>query len=491
MSNLVAAPFCIPLLAAALGLVCWRRPLLQQAITLIGTAAQLVAAVALLVRVREGGGIILQVGGWTAPFGIALVADPLAAIMVLVGSVVGLACTCFSVRVIDEQRRRYGYFPLVSALLAGANLAFLTGDIFNLFVAFEVMLIASFVLLALGGGRKQTEGALHYVTLNLLASALFLAGVGLVYGMSGTLNLAELGARLEREPRQGLVLASGGLFFLAFGIKAAVFPLMFWLPAAYPTPPAVLAALFSGLLTKVGVYALLRFFTGVYGAWASTMQPLLLWVAGLTMVVGVLGAAVQTDIRRILSFHIVSQIGYSVMGLALFAPLGLAGAIFFVVHNILAKCNLFLVGHAVYILRGSYALSRLGGIYSERPLFSALFLLPALSLAGLPPLSGFVAKLLLVKAGLEQDQYAVVAAALGTGLLTLFSMTKIWSQAFFRPAPEGGAPRGRLRGWQLAPITGLALLTVWLGIQPRPLFQISEEAARVLLNGRVLVGAGR
>ena len=272
--------------------------------------------------------------------------------------ITGLAVAVYSLGSIDAGREAHGYHPLFHVLLMGVSMAFLTGDLFNLYVAFEVMLMASFVLLALGGERAQLEGAVKYVTLNLLSSAVFLAAVGVLYGVAGTLNMADLALAVQRGTAPGLVTTLACLFLVAFGIKAAVFPLFFWLPASYHTPPVAVSALFAGLLTKVGVYALVRAFTLVFTGDTALTHGLILAVAVLTMVTGVLGAAAQFEFRRVLSFHIVSQIGYMVLGLGLFTPLALAGTVFYLIHHIVVKTNLFLVGGIVKRLGGTLELGQ-------------------------------------------------------------------------------------------------------------------------------------
>jgi multicomponent Na+:H+ antiporter subunit D len=372
--------------------------------------------------------------------------------------------------------------------------AFLTGDLFNLFVWFEVMLIASFVLLVLGGERAQLEGGIKYVTLNLISSAIFLAAVGVLYGLVGTLNMADLHVVLEDSPYTGLITTLAILFMVAFGLKAAMFPLFFWLPSSYHTPPAAVSAIFSGLLTKVGVYTLIRVFTLLFTQNVGyTHHTLLLVGAGLTMLTGVLGAAAQNEFRRILSFHIVSQIGYMVMGLALFTPLALAGSVFYITHHIIVKTNLFLVSGVVYHLRSTYQLKKLGGLYRFYPALGILFLIPAFSLAGVPPLSGFWAKFILIRAGLEQGNYLIVATALAVSLLTLFSMAKIWAEAFWKAPPEANSngenpPLSGLFNLVL-PIAALAAITIIIGLVAEPFFALANAAANQLLHPTEYINA--
>lgn len=502
MKALLVLPVLIPLATAALCYLSWPWRRAQRLLGMLGSVCLLVASLALLVEVRQNGIQSVQMGGWPAPYGITFVADLFSALMVAVNGLLGCAVMVYSLASMDPDRESHGYYPLFHILLMGVSGAFLTGDIFNLYVWFEVMLIASFVLMALGGERAQMEGALKYVTLNLVSSALFLASVGILYGEAGTLNMADLAVTLRETGHTALVDTLAMLFLVAFGIKAAIFPLFFWLPASYHTPPAAVSAIFSGLLTKVGVYALIRVFTLLFVQNVDFTHTLILAVSALTMVVGVLGAVVQNEFRRILSFHIVSQIGYMIMGLGLFTVHALAGAVFYIVHHIIVKTNLFLVSGVVHRLRGTYELKKLGGLYSLYPGLAVLFLIPALSLAGIPPLSGFFAKFSLVRAGLEGEQYWIVAAALAVSLLTLFSMIKIWNEAFWKADPkvasefpgaetEGGSIQGG-KGVQwgtLAPIGLLALITVCIGLAAQPVFDLALEAAEQLMNPETYIQA--
>lgn len=487
---LVVLPVMVPLATATLGAAAWRAPRGQRVTSVAGAALGLAASLALAWRVVAIGPAATQVGGWPVPYGITLVADGLSAVMVVVAALMGLAVVVYGLAEIGGERRQVAFFPLVHVVLAGVQGAFLTGDLFNLYVCFEVMLMASFVLLALGGERPQLEGALTYVTLNLLASALFLAGVGLVYGVAHTLNLADLSLRLAVVGAESpaLVAAIAGLFLVAFGIKAGVFPLYAWLPASYHTPPVAVAALFAGLLTKVGVYALLRVVPLLFGQ-VEGIYRLLLWTAVATMLAGVIGAVAQFHYRRVLGFHIVSQIGYMVLGLGLLASpapavrrLALTAVVFYIAHHIVVKTNLYLIGGVVRRLGGSEELKSLGGLARAAPWLALLFGIPAASLAGIPPLSGFWAKLALVRAGLEAGEWWAVAAALAAGLLTLVSMVKIWNEAFWEPSPGGVVSCAPVPRAMVAPIVLLAAVTVAIGLVPQPLMALAERAADGILD---------
>ncbi|MCX7868504.1 MAG: proton-conducting transporter membrane subunit, partial [Terrimicrobiaceae bacterium] len=429
-----------------------------------------------------------------------MVADITSALMILVTGIIGLATAVYSLADIGREREAFGFPVFFHFMLAGVCGAFLTGDIFNMFVWFEVMLISSFALMCLGGERAQMEGAVKYVTLNLVSSSLFLTACGILYAKVGTLNLADLAVRLRELENPGLLNATAMLFLAAFGLKAGVFPLFFWLPASYHTPPVAVSAVFAGLLTKVGVYSLIRVFTLVFPAGTGPAHPVLLAVAVATMATGVLGAVVQYDFRRLLSFHIISQIGYMVLGLALFTPLALAGAVFYIFHHILVKSNLFLVSGLAQRMGGTFDLKKLGGLLAASPALAVLFFIPAMSLGGIPPLSGFFAKFAVVKAALAGDSGfgiwagVAAAAALVVGLLTLFSMTKIWAEAFWKKAAAGHEPResalsAREKVLLGAPVAALALLTLAIGFAPQILFGLSERAAAQLLNPEAYIQA--
>lgn len=489
MSNVwLILPLVIPMLTGASALAAYRARRVQRALSLVGTVALLAASLGLLAQVLQAGVLATQVGRWPAPYGITLAADLLSALMVTLTGLIGFAGMVYSLATIDPAREHFGYHSLYHLLLMGVCGAFLTGDLFNLYVWFEVMLMASFVLMALGAERGQLEGAIKYVTLNLVASAIFLLTLGLLYGLAGTLNMADLAqkfATLSAESH-ALLTTLAILLLAAFGIKAAIFPLFFWLPASYHTAPAPVAAVFAGLLTKVGVYALLRVFTLLFTHRPDYTHSLILIVAGLTMVTGVLGAMSQNEFRRVLSFHIISQIGYMLMGLGLYSVAGLAGSIFYIAHHIVVKTNLFLVGGIVERLEGTQALPRLGGLYRRAPRLALLFLIPALSLAGIPPLSGFAAKLGLVQAGLAKGQMVIVAVSLGVSLLTLFSMIKLWNEAFWKPVPEGAATKHDLvlpaaAGWLAVPIALLAIVTVLIGLGAGPLYGLAQRSAEQLM----------
>lgn len=493
MELILLYPVFIPFVTALLTMAAWKKPEWQGYITITGMSAMIVFSVLLFTDVRSSGIQVVQAGNWQAPFGITLAADLLSAIMVLITSVIGLTTAIYSIPSIDIKRKSYGFFPLFNLLIFGVTGSFVAGDIFNLYVWFEIMLISSFVLLVLGGKKSQLEGAIKYVTLNFLSSGIFLAGVGIIYSLTGTLNMADLAVKVQLVEDKGMITLASMFFLVSFGIKAAIFPLFFWLPAAYHTPPVTIAAVFSGLLTKVGVYALLRVFTLIFILDVGYTHTLIMALSALTMVIGVLGAATQFDFRRILSFHIVSQIGYMIMGLAIFTPLAIAGTVFYLIHHIIVKTNLFFVAGLVHHLKGSFKLKYLGGVYRDHPWLAFLFLIPALSLAGLPPFSGFWAKFILIKAGIEANLIWLSIVALAVGLLTLFSMSKIWNEVFWTNEPEkendpeNFTPNNGPFWMMVLPVVVLASMTLIIGFFAAPFYDIAVETADQLMNRDIYI----
>ena len=474
-------PILVPLSTAAILLLAPKRPLLQRWIALTGSILLLGSTFVLFRRVEAEGIQVLQVSGWPAPFGITLVADLLAAMLVVAVGVVGVAITAAAFAGVDPRREAFGYHALIQILLMGVSGAFLTGDLFNLYVWFEVMLVASFVLMALHRTSAQVEAAFKYVAINLIASSIFLTALGLLYGVAGTLNMADL-ARLgpaTRTPGVDMVLAV--LFVIAFSIKAGLFPLFFWLPASYHTPPAAIGAVFAGLLTKVGVYALMRISTLLFQDAPPALFSLLLVMSVATMVVGLIAALNERDFRRILSFNLVAHIGYTTASLSLLTPAALAGGIFYVLHHIVVITNLFLVSGVLLRLRRTTDMTGLGGLYRSQPAFAALAMIPIFSLAGVPPLSGFLGKLAILEGTFQAGAYWVGGMVLVVGLLTLLSMGRTWADAFWRPSAPAGdmaTPGTAL----LVAISGLSLVTLAITVGAGPLFDLTSRAAQQLLQ---------
>lgn len=490
MTWLVPIPIILPLVGAALSILVGRSRAAQRVVgvTVLGTL--LVISVALLVEVDQGGTLVAEAGGWPAPMGITLVADRLAAVLLVVAELTLFAVLLYAIGEPGAERNHVGFQSAYLVLAAGVAASFLTGDLFNLFVAFEMMLTASYVLLTLGGRREQVRSGMTYIVISLIASTLFVTALALLYSATGTVNMAHLATRIDQLP-PGARSAFAVLLIVVFGIKAAVFPLFFWLPDSYPTAPSPITAVFAGLLTKVGVYAIIRTQLLLF---PEDTRPamLLLVIAAATMLVGVLGAIAQDDIRRILSFTIVSQIGYMVMGLGFFTVAGAAAVVYSMIHHIIVKTALFLIAGLIEQGSGSYRLSRIGGMVRTAPFVAAMFLVSALSLAGIPPLSGFISKFALIDAGIADRHFAVIAVSLIVSLLTLFSMTRIWMGAFWSPPEDEAlpaqvpAPAGSRRGGVPLLMTGSTALLVACSLTVAaaagPIYGLSERTARDLLD---------
>jgi multicomponent Na+:H+ antiporter subunit D len=366
--------------------------------------------------------------------------------------------------------------------------SFVTGDLFNLFVAFEMMLAASYVLMTMGGQPARLQAGTTYVVISLVASTLFITALALIYAATGTVNMADLSERIP-QLSAGVRTGFSLLLIVVFGIKAALFPLHFWLPDAYPRAPGPVAAIFAGLLTKVGVYAIVRTQTLLFPA-ESRPGTILLVVAALTMLIGVLGAIAQDDLRRLFSFHIVGQIGYMIFGLGLFTLAGVTAVVFYIGQTILVKVNLFLVAGLIDRHAGAGRLSTLGGLARTAPFIAACFALPALSLAGLPPSSGFAGKFALVGAGVGAEQWWIVGVALAVSLLTVFSMTKVWAAVFWSEA-DADAPVPA-PSWNPL-MVGATVVTVALSIAyvvaAGPIYDLASRAGADLLDPTVYVRA--
>jgi multicomponent Na+:H+ antiporter subunit D len=486
-------PIIVPMSTAAIMLLTPRRPVLQRWIGLAGAAGLLASAVLVFARVEAAGIQVLQISRWPAPFGITLVADLLSALWLLAAGIVAVAVCGGAFAGVDPRREAFGYHPLIQMLLMGVSGAFLTGDFFNLYVWFEVMLVASFVLMALHRNRAQLDAAFKYVAINLIASSMFLTALGLLYGVAGTLNMADVARIWPAVHTTGMDAILAVLFVTAFSIKAGLFPLFFWLPASYHTPPAAVGAVFAGLLTKVGVYALLRIFMLLFQDGPRGLSTWLLVMSAATMVIGLVAAQRERDFRRILSFNLVGHIGYTTASLALQTPAALSAAIFYVLHHIFVITNLFLVSGVMLRLRRTTAMSHLGGFYGSQPLFAAIAMVPIFSLAGVPPLSGFLGKLAIVEGAFGAGAYWVGGVVLVVSLLTLLSMGRTWAEAFWQPStePDRAAPGRPL----LIVISGLSVVTLAMSCMAGPLFELTLRAAHQLVQRdeyiRAVLGAGR
>lgn len=479
-------PVAVPLGAAALTLLLRGWPAVQRGVMEGAVALMLAASALLLGRVARGEAAVVDFGGWGAPFGVTFVADGLSAALCTTAGVVALAVAVFARADIRARRRRAGFDPLFLGMLAAVNGAFLAGDVFNLYVWFELMLVTALGLVTLDRRPAQVDGAFRYAAMSMMGATFMLVGIGLLYGEAGTLDLAHLSALLAGRPPSVALSAAAYLLLAGLVLKAGLLPFFFWLPASYPTAPITVSAALAGLLTKVAFYACLRVSVLVFGAGAGAaavpgLPPLFALLAAATMLTSVLAAIAQVDVRRLLAFHVAGQVAYLVMGLALASRLGIAAAVFYTMHTMLVQTGLFLCAGALARAGGGYGLRGAGGLVRSHPLFAALFAVLALSISGVPPLSGFWAKLLVIDAAFRAGSPGsawLAVAALATGFLTLYSMSTLWTRAFWRERARGrGAPR-RIPPAMLAAVALMAASTLALGIAVEPAARLARDAAQ-------------
>ena len=508
-----------PLLAAVISLVV-RPRWVGRALVLITPALVILGGAALVGATSDGTVIVAQVAGWPAGIAIPFVADLLSSLMLVVSGMLVLASVSFALRTGHGQDRLFA--PLVLIMTAGVYGAYLTADLFNLFVMVEVALLPSYVLLAWRGTPGAVRAARLYLTVNLTASTLFLIGLGAVYGTAGTVNLAAL-AGAGATPTIGVAVA---VVLVALTVKGALVPTHTWLPATYPRATPAITALFSGLLTKIGVYALIRIITVVYDSGPVVVTTVIVLTL-VSMVVGVLGALGEGTVRGVLSFHMVSQVGYILVGLALAGSVGLAAVVFYLIHHTVVKTSLFLSMGAVEVRRGTGRISGLGGVAAEHRWVALAFLFGALSLTGIPPFSGFWAKLGVLEAALEAGRPMVFAVALLVSLGTLMSMLKLGTGVFWGEAPPPTAPAGpgtipsrelaaergpdpaaehaavatlartpdplhRAEPWPVGlviPGLVLACLSLAVGLYPEPLLALADQAGATLADPSAYVEA--
>lgn len=489
MSNpYIILPIVFHMAAAVVLMFCWLQPRVQKLLSIVFSLIGLGISVWLFRLVWHEGFQVTQAGNWDAPFGISFIADTLGSTLGLLSSISLLAVSIFSTVSMREERIKFGYFPTLHFLIMGLQGAFLTADIFNLYVWFEVVIISSFVLLTLGGKKTQLEGALKYVSLNLLASTFFLIGIALVYGLTGSLNLADVAIKIGAVENRGLVNMTAGLFLVAFGIKSALFPMYFWLPASYHTPPAAISAIFAGLLTKVGVYAMVRMFTMVFIG-DTFMSITLSGLAALTIISGGLGAIRQQHLGKIFGYLIICHIGFLFAGLGIFTELALVGTIFYLIHDIVVKTNLFIVAGLMNKLNGSPFIKEQGGLYAKYPLLSLLFAIPLFSLVGIPPLSGFWAKVYLIQASFETREFLLAGAIIFGSFLTLWVIAKVWSESFWKDKPEtssSGKPWSAFstkEKWGiLVPIIFLSIVSLYIGLAAENIISLASRIAAELMD---------
>jgi len=486
----LVVPIVLPLFAAALLLLVERvRPAWEAPVSLVVTVAVAVLAFRLAAVADTDHIGVYLLGNWRAPFGIVLVLDRLAALMLALTGVIAVASLAAALRLAGRGPHFHAFFQLQ---LAGLNGAFLTGDVFNLFVFFEVLLIASYALLLHHAGGRALRAGLHYVVINLIGASLFLIAASLLYGVAGTLNFADLAGRLPVLPAwdTGLARGAGLLLMVVFGVKAALLPLGFWLPETYGAAPAPVAALFA-IMTKVGIYAIIRVSFTVFGGddWmADWGRPALFALGLLTIAFGAMGALATKRLVPLIAYLVLISSG-TLIAAAMLGVAALGGALYYLVHTTLAVASLFLIVHAIADQRGP-RVDRFGNgpPLAQPALLGMLFLIGASAAAGLPPLSGFIGKVLMLQGSLQAPLVAWFwAAVLGSGLLATFALARAGSSVFWKT-------HGTVTGSPMAPgdrvgIAVLAVAGIFLIVFAGGAARYSMATAQQLAQPRIYTGA--
>ncbi|MFS0727393.1 Na+/H+ antiporter subunit D [Paenibacillus sp. 1P07SE] len=491
MSNLTILPLLIPLLTGTLLIFLRHQRKWTRALSLLSAILNIGVSLYIASLVYDKGIMTLNMGGWAPPYGIVFVADMFAMILVVTTAVIGAACLIYAFVTVEEEKERHYFYVFFQFLLVGVIGSFLTGDIFNLFVCFEVMLISSYALIVLGGKKRQLRESVKYLLINIVSSAMFVTAVAYLYGVTGTLNMAHLSVRVAEAGQGGMMTLIAILFLFVFGMKAGLF-LFFWLPGSYIVPSPVVTALFGALLTKVGIYAIIRTFTLVFYHDPGVTHTFIGILAALTMLLGVIGALAYRDVSRILVYNIVAGVGFIIFGLAVANQASLEGAIYYLTHDMVAKALLFLLGGVIVAAAGTDKLAKMGGMIKDYPMIGWLFLLTTMSLVGVPPLSGFIGKLMIVQGGLESGWYWTTAVSLLMSLLVLLSLIRVFMLVFWS---EGSLNRVRpehplkLNAGHVIPIVGLSLLVVLIGVGAQWFYPYVSMAAEVLMQPDLYIEA--
>lgn len=478
-SWVLGIPVLVPFAAAALALLLARHQTAQRVVALIALVVVQVDAV-FIAYLSMSGPLTLDVGGWSAPVGITLVADRLSALMLVVSVFVTLCVLIYSFTQDPSMGRKLPvavFQPTFLILSAGVSNAFLTGDLFNLYVGFEILLVASFVLITLGSSRERIRSGTVYVVVSVVSSAIFLTALAMVYAAVGTVNMAQIAIRMNSIDPATVQLIEV-MLLVAFGVKAAVFPLSAWLPDSYPTAPAPVTAVFAGLLTKVGIYAIIRTQSTIFAD--AGLNKALMVVALATMVIGILGAVAQDDIKRLLSFTLVSHIGFMLWGVGIGTVDGLTAAIFYTAHHIIVQTALFLVSGLMEQVGGSTSLTKLGSLLKVWPFLAVVYLIPALNLAGVPPMSGFLGKVGLIQASAQVGSpldWTLIAGGLITSLLTLYALLRAWNMAFWQSSTEEITERATVPWTMTFATVLLVAASVLLAVLAGPIYRYAHGGA--------------
>lgn len=489
MINLIILPILIPLLTGIILIFFTKKMKAQRWLSALSLLCTMISSILLLIKVEENGIQTLDLGGWKAPFGITLVSDTLSALLVLTTSLIAFTCFIFSLWSIDKKREEFFYYSIFQFLIVGVNGAFSTGDIFNLFVFFEVMLMASYVLLVLGGTKIQLQESIKYILMNVVASAFFVITVAYLYSVVGTLNMAHISVRITEAGQPGIITVIAILFLIVFGVKGAIFPLFFWLPGSYYAPPTPILALFGALLTKVGVYSIMRTYTLFFYHNTGYTHKILLILAVLSIIFGIIGAVAYWDIKKIIIYNIIIAIGVILFGVAVMSKESLMGAIFYLIHDMVIKAALFLLIGIIASIAGTSNLRKISGLIKGYPGLTWTFFIAALSLAGIPPLSGFIGKLLITQGGFREGHYIGSSVVLLSSLFVLYSIMKIFINGFWGiPRTFNGEKNIPVKFLLIAPVI-LVAVSIIIGLGTEAIYPYISQAAETLIHPSIYIDA--
>lgn len=489
MINFLILPIVVPMLTGILLLFLPRQIMAQRWISVLSTLGTVILSLLLVNKIRVDGIQTLNLSSWEAPFGITLVSDMLSAMLVLTTSIIALTSIIFSFFNIGKERERFYFYAVVQFLIVGVNGAFTTGDIFNLFVFFEVMLMSSYVLLVLGNEKIQLRESIKYILVNVISSSLFVISVGYLYSVIGSLNMAHISSRISEVGQTGLLTVIAVLFFIVFGLKGAIFPLYFWLPGSYYAPPAPVMALFGALLTKVGVYSIIRTYSLFFYHDQTFTHGIINVLAIITIILGVIGAIAYMDAKKIIIYNIVVAIGVILFGFSVMTPTSMTGSLYYLIHDMIIKAALFLLIGVIMAITGTSKLNQMGGLIKRYPGLTWTFFLAAASLAGIPPLSGFFGKFLVIQGGFEEGYFWGAVVVLLSSLLILFSVMKIFIYGFWgTPRAYVGEEKVPVKSLLIAPII-LVILSIVMGTGSEAIYPYFEQAVETILNPDIYINA--
>lgn len=487
MSNLAVLPIIIPLFAGILVAFFHNKLSIARFISKVLILINLAVTAYIASVVFESGSIILETGSWPAPYGIIFVADPLSMLLVVTTNILSVACLFIAPKLVSDQKESYYFYTFTFLLISGVSGAFLTGDLFNLFVFFEVLLMASYGLIVLGGNKTQLRESLKYVLINLFSSVVFVTTVAFLYAVVGTVNMAHIAERVQEVDQQGILTTIGIVLFFVFATKAALFPLYYWMPHSYIVPNPVVSALFGALLTKVGIYSILRIYTLIFDINMDMTKTFFIVIAGLSMIFGVIGALSTTNIKLLIAYNVIPSIGFILLGLALFNESGLSGSVYYLIHDMIIKAALFLIVGVIAYGAGTSDLRKMGGLIHEYPKLGWILFVAAFVLAGIPPFSGFIGKLLLLEGAFQSDHVIIAIVGLLTSLLILYSVMKIFIYGFWGEKKENFVKK-QMTG-MLFPIVFLLFFSVLLGVGAEFIYPYIETTANYLLDPEIYINS--